>query len=76
MKYTILIITTLFLSSCSTYNPDKRSINLIKTKELVNLEKEGKYKYTIETTFSDIFVTNLYSDSNWNVGDTLKIIKY
>lgn len=75
MRKTLTICITLLLFSSCNVNPDKRSTFLIESKELKNYLLNGKYKYTIRLDYSNIEVIYFYSDSNWNVGDTLKLTK-
>ena len=75
MKLTYLIIITMLLFTACSVDPDKRSDFIINSKQLTNYLESGKYKYTIFISHSNEGVMYLYSDSNWNVGDTLKIIK-
>ena len=80
MKKLIILSTILiFLSGCDAPYIYKDSTLLITSKYLVqsNPSEYGKYKYTVylipSRQLSDIII--LYSDSNWNVGDTVNILK-
>ena len=77
MKYKLIILTILIgMNSCNLpTNPDKRSVMTIQEKSLVNSDEIGRYKYTIKITNSDNKTIYFYSDSNWDVGDTIKLTK-
>ena len=80
MKKLILIaITGILLSSCNL-TPSVicgRSYTRIVRKELEN-DNYGKFSYKIEsyTPEGRTCTIEFYSDSNFNVGDTLKINKF
>lgn len=64
------------MNSCNLpTNPDKKSVMIIQEKSLVNRDEIGRYKYTIEITNSSNKIIHFYSDSNWDVGDTIKLTK-
>lgn len=64
------------MNSCNLpTNPDKKSVMIIQEKSLVNRDEIGRYKYTIEITNSSNKIIYFYSDSNWDVGDTIKLTK-
>ena len=64
------------MNSCNLpTNPDKKSVMIIQEKSLANSDEIGKYKYTITITNSSNKFIHFYSDSNWDVGDTIKLTK-
>lgn len=73
-KILTLVLTGMIIASC-TVNPDNRSTLIIQEKTLRNNPTIGKYKYMVYVTNSDDQWIEYHSDEDWNVGDTLKIVK-
>ena len=70
----LIIVSCLLLSSCGI-DPDKRSTITIKSKEFSRYEGEGKYHYEIYISCCLTNYNDYYSDSSYEIGDTLILVK-
>ncbi len=78
-KILLLVIGCLLLSSCQwIVNPDKRSTITVTTKRFSNdVEHYGKFHYDLAITSSGFDGSDIhyYSDSSYEIGDTLILKK-
>ena len=70
----LIIASCLLLSSCGI-DADKRSIITIQSKEFSSLPNCGKFRYSIYIEYSINSSNIYYSDSSYEIGDTLILVK-